>query len=495
MKELEEETASNKKLTEKQPKKLSIKKDRFRNLIEMLPGVVFESDLDGYITYINKKGFNMLGYTAEEIKEKNIWELLTKPGLGKNKNRTKKLLLKEIKYPQEYYLIRKDQSLLPIEIHSSSIKDSDGKLVGFQGILLDITARKEYEDKIKYLSFHDKLTGLYNRAYFEEELERLNHSRRLPISIIVGDVNNLKMVNDTFGHQHGDQLLIKIANVLRSTFRKGDIISRFGGDEFSIILPSTSREKGVEIINRMKKVCQQHSTLTLPLSISLGIATKEHASQNINAVLREAEGEMYRFKTFNKMTIEKDMVASLEKAIQQKNLDNEEHRHSLIDCTLKFGKFLKFRKKKLEDLRLLATICDIGKIAVSEEIILKKGWLSEEEWSEIKKHPEIGFRIARSAPEIAYLAEAILYHHEFWDGNGYPLGIKGEKIPLFSRIIHIVAAYQAMIHERPYRKAMTEGEAIQELKKGQGSQFDPTLTDKFITMIVPEYNTSSLFPI
>ena len=483
MKGLEEETASNKKLTEKQPKNPNINEDRFHNLTEMLPGVVFESDLDGNIIYINKKGLEILGYTVEEIKKKTIYQLFTEPGQEISEKSIKKVLLKGMKYPQEYHMVRKDRSLLSVEIYSSTIKNSEGKIAGFQGILLDITSRKEYEDKIKYLSFHDKLTGLYNRAYFEEELERLNHSRRLPISIIVGDVNNLKMVNDAFGHQHGDQLLIKIANVLQSTVRKGDIISRFGGDEFSIILPGTSREKGVAIIDRMKKVCKRYSTLTLPLSISLGIATKEHASQNINAVLRDAEGEMYRFKTFHKMTIEKDMVASLEKALQQKNLDNEEYRHSLIGCALKFGKFLKLRNRKLENLRLLASICDIGKIAVGEKIILKKGWLSEAEWSEIKKHPEIGFRIARSAPEIAYLSEDILYHHEFWDGNGYPHGIKGEKIPFLSRIIHIVTAYQAMTHERPYRKAMTEEDAIQELKRGQGGQFDPDLTDKFITML------------
>lgn len=479
-----ENSNSKRKLSEQQKTELSINEDRFRNLTEMLPVVVFESDLDGNITYINKKGLKVLYYTAEEIKEKNIWELLTRPCLSRDKNRIKKIFLKEINYPQEYYLVRKDQSLLSVEVHSSPLKDSKGKLIGFQGILLDITSRKKYEDKIKHLCFHDKLTGLYNRAYFEEELERLNHSRILPISIIMGDVNNLKVVNDTFGHQHGDQLLIKIANILRSAFRQSDVISRFGGDEFSIILPNTSYDKGVEIIKRVKKACQEKSTLTLFLSISLGIATKEHASQNINAVLRDAEAEMYRFKTLNKATIEKDIFTSLEKALRQRDVETEEYRHDLVECALKFGKFLKLKKKELEDLKLLATICDIGKIAVSEEIILKKGWLSEGEWCEIRKHPEIGFRIAKSAPKIAHLADAILYHHEFWDGNGYPHGLKGEKIPFLSRIIHIITAYQAMTHERPYREAMTKEGAIQELRDGLGSQFDPELTVLFIDMLL-----------
>ncbi|HOF03558.1 MAG TPA: diguanylate cyclase [Atribacterota bacterium] len=457
--------------------------EKFYSLIEMLPGLVFESDLKGKITFINKRGIKMLGYTAEELKTKIIWHLLVSPGFGNSKNDVQKLILKGKKYPQECYLIRKGRSQLPVEIYVSPIKNYKGKRIGFQGILLDITSRKEYEDKIKYLSFHDKLTGLYNRAYFEEELQRLSHSRNLPISIIIGDVNNLKMINDTFGHQHGDQLLTNIAAILKSGFRKSDIISRWGGDEFSVILPHTSKEKGIDIINRIKEVCRQKSTLTLPLSISMGIATKEHAPKNIYAVLREAEGEMYRQKILDRQVADSAIVESLAKALQQKKYETEEYRKNFIGCAIKFGNFLELEKKELDELKLLATICDIGKIALSEEIIFKKGWLNKEDWEEIKKHPEIGYRIARSTPELINIADAILHHHEFWDGKGYPHGIQGENIPLLSRVIHIVKAYQAMTSERPYRAALTKDKAIQELRKGQGSQFDPKLTDKFIAMI------------
>ena len=488
MEDQEKKSTSKRKIQKYPHEEVRTNEERFRNLTEMLPGIVFESDIEGNITFINKKGIEMLGYTAEELKKKTIWHLLNIPGNGNSKINAQKLLLKEMKYPQEYYLIRKDQSLLPVEIHSSSIRNYKGELIGFHAILLDITPRKEYEDKIKYLSFHDKLTGLYNRAYFEEELHRLNHSRNLPISIIIGDVNNLKIINDTFGHQHGDQLLFKISTVLRSCFRKSDIISRWGGDEFSVILPHTSREKGIDIINRIKKVCQKKSTLTLPLSISIGIATKEHISENINAVLREAESEMYRYKIIDRQTTESVMIASLEQALQQKKYETAEYRRSFIECAIEFGKFLKLGKKEINGLKLLATICDIGKITVSEEIILKKGWLSKEEWEEIRKHPEIGYRIARSTPELINIADAILYHHEFWDGQGYPHKLKGKDIPLLSRVIHIVNAYQAMTHERPYRQAMKKEDAIKELKRGQGSQFDPELTEKFISMVTLSEN-------
>ncbi|MDD5496961.1 MAG: diguanylate cyclase [Atribacterota bacterium] len=462
---------------------IRIEEERFRNLTEMLPGMVFETDFNGNITFVNKKGAKMLGYTVEELKEKTIWQIFSSPECKNIKTNIENFLSQEKIYPQAYSLIKKDQSLIPVEIHATAIRDEKGKVIGFQGIILDMTLRKEYEDKIRYLSFHDKLTGLYNRAYFEEELQRLDHSRNLPISIIIGDVNNLKMINDTFGHQHGDQLLCSIANVLKSCFRKSDIISRWGGDEFSIILPHTSKEKGIDIISRINKACLRKSTLTLPLSISMGIATKVSPSENINSVVREAEGKMYRYKIIDKQVGDSVLISSLEKALQEKKYETKEYCQDFIDCTLQFGNYLELEKNKLNELKLLATICDIGKIAVSEDIIFKKGWLSEEEWEEIRRHPEIGYRIAKSSPELTNIAEAILYHHEFWNGNGYPHRIKGEDIPLLARIIHIVNAYQAMTHERPYRRAMTKEDAIQELRKGQGSQFDPELTDKFVSMI------------
>jgi diguanylate cyclase (GGDEF)-like protein/PAS domain S-box-containing protein len=457
---------------------------KLHDLTEMLPEIVFEMDKDGRLTFMNQRGIKLLGYDREELLNRmTIWQIISRPGTHIITSELKELIQKNNTYPQECYLVRKNQIQMPVEIHVSPIKNDAGDLIGFRGIILDITIRKEYEDKIKYLSFHDKLTGLYNRAYFEEELKRLNNKRKLPISIIIGDVNNLKMINDSFGHQHGDNLLRKIAGVLKSCFRKSDVISRWGGDEYSVILPNTTLEKGEEIITRIVKECQKKSTLTLPLSISMGIATKNSMTENINGVVREAESKMYRNKLIDKQVTGNSVITSLEQALQQRKYETKEYRQSFIDCAARFGEALKLEEKEMKDLKLLAMICDVGKIAISEEIILKKGWLSETEWEEIKKHPEIGFRIAKSSPELVHIADAILYHHEFWDGNGYPQKIKGEEIPLLSRIIHIVNAYQAMIHERPYRRAMSKEDAIAELKKGKGSQFDPGLIDKFVTMV------------
>jgi len=201
--------------------------EKFRDLTEMLPEMVFEIDKDCKFTFINKKGIEMLGYSREElINKKKICQSISHSKQKKDNISIKELFQEEKNYPQEYYLMGKDQAVIPVEIHGSAIKNHTGKVIGFRGIVLNTTERKEYEGKIKYLSFHDKLTDLYNRAYFEEELKRLNHKRNLPISIIIGDVNNLKMINDSFGHLYGDNLLRKIAGVLKSCFRKSDVISR-----------------------------------------------------------------------------------------------------------------------------------------------------------------------------------------------------------------------------------------------------------------------------
>ena len=483
MNDLQKKSKTTKKSKDKKYLERRNIEEIFLDLIKILPGMALETDLKGNIKFISKKGIEMLGYTVEELEEKTIWQLVALPGRPNNKNEIQKFLFKNDSPPQEYNLIKKDRSLLPVECYATAIKNEKGKTIGFHGILLDISSRKEYEEKIKYLSFHDKLTDLYNRAYFEEEIQKMDNIRNLPLSIIIGDVNNLKAINDTFGHQHGDQLLIRIAEVLKSCFRRSDVISRWGGDEFSIILPYTAKEKGIEIINRVKQECQRRSTLTLPLSISFGIATKEIDSENINAIVSEAESRMYRYKIFDRQASDSVLIVSMKKALQQKKYDTEEYRQNYIDCATKFGQALQLEKTELNKLILLSAICDIGKIAISEEIILKKGWLSGEEWEEIKRHPEIGFRIARTSPELSNVAEAILYHHEFWDGLGYPQGIKGEGIPMLSRIIHIVDAYQAMTNERPYRRAMSKEEAAEELRRRRGSQFDPHLTQKFIEMI------------
>lgn len=347
----------------------------------------------------------------------------------------------------------------------------------------DVTDKKIAEEKIKYLSFHDKLTNLYNRAYFEEELTRLNTPRQLPLSIIMGDLNGLKLINDTFGYSRGDRLLVDISKVLKDVCRADDILARWGGDEFVILLPKTTQSDAEEITARIKGTCKKTSTKKIPLSISLGISTKKNPSQDIFSILKEAEDRMQNVKLLESRSIVRSIIYSIENLLAEKSDETKLHTERIRDMSERLGRVTGLSASQMDKLSLLATLHDIGKIAVPQDILKKRGALTEKEWDTLKRHPETGYRIASATPELAHIADDILSCHERFNGTGYPHSLKGEDIPILSRIILIVDAYDVMTHDREYKKAMTKDGAIEELKRCSGTQFDTKLVEKFIEII------------
>ena len=342
---------------------------------------------------------------------------------------------------------------------------------------------RESEHQYRYLSFHDKLTGLYNRAFFEEEIRRLDAERQLPLSLTMADVNGLKLVNDAFGHQEGDKLLAKIAQILRDYCRKEDIVARWGGDEFVIILPRTGEDAAREACDRIRKACGEADDEPIQPSIALGVATKEKVTQDIQQVVREAEARMYGNKLVEGESARSSIIFSLEKKLIERNYEPEEHIQRLRQLSVQIGHTIGLSNGEMEELSRFASLHDIGKLAILDRIIFKRGSLSAEEWEAIKKHPEIGYRIAQSSNSTAYIAKAILTHHERWDGGGYPLGLRGNEILLISRMLSILDAYDVMTHDRLYRKAISHGSALDELRRCSGTQFDPELVEIFTEML------------
>lgn len=366
------------------------------------------------------------------------------------------------------------------------VRNEEGEIVGAVEITQEITEKKKMEEEIKYLSFHDKLTKLYNRAFFEEELKRLNTKRQLPLSIIMGDLNGLKLVNDAFGHKEGDNLLISISEILKSSCRKEDIISRWGGDEFIILLPKTDKFTAQRVCERIKKNCENYNKKNnnvIELSISLGFATKEKEEENIEDILRLAEDRMYRNKLVEGKTFRDSVISSLKNLLWENSFESRLHEERIKELSLRIADFLYLSDVEREELILLSHFHDIGEIAIPKEILKKLDKLNPEEWNEIKTHPEVGYRIAEASHELAHVASLILSHHEWWDGSGYPQGIKGEKIPLVSRIFSIVDAFEVMTSGRPYKEKKTKEEAIEEIKKFSGIQFDPKIVDAFIHVV------------
>lgn len=471
---------------------LSLQKAYFQQLFEGSPEGIVMLDSGDRVLDINKGFEDLFGFSIDEIRGQHINTLIVPENMYGEASNNSSTVLSGRAVHKDTLRKRKDGTLINVHILGYPITFSN-KQIGVYGIYSDITDRKRAEEKIMYLSFHDKLTGLYNRAFFEEELKRLDTERQLPISIIMGDLNNLKLANDIFGHDIGDELLVKISDILKDHCRCEDIIARWGGDEFIILLPQTSEDTALSVCDRIKDACSTSEGNPIQPSIALGIATKSGMDQDIKGILSEAEHRMYRNKLIEHKSARSATIDSLEKLLLEKDYETREHTIRIQEVAWKIGHALNFTGSQLDELSLLALLHDIGKIAIPDSILLKLDALSEDEWTIIRKHPEIGYRIAQSSSELSSIAYAILSHHERWDGTGYPQGLEGEKIPFISRIISIADAFDVMTHDRNYRRKMSTKEAVDEISKCSGTQFDPVLVDIFIRVISSDEEEAKKF--
>ncbi len=350
----------------------------------------------------------------------------------------------------------------------------------------DITDRKEKEEENFYLSYHDQLTGLYNRRFYEEELKRLDSRRNLPFTVIMGDVNGLKLTNDSFGHAAGDELLIKAAGIIKSCFRVDDIIARIGGDEFVVLLPQVDSDEAEEIIKRIQTAALQEKVKNLPISISFGYETKRSEEEKILQVIKSAEDHMYKKKIFENLSLRGKSINAILATLYEKNKREEAHSHRVGELCMKMGEALRMNEYEKMELKTVGLFHDIGKVAIHEDILNKSESLSNEEWEAVQRHAEIGYRILSTANDMADIAGAVLAHHERWNGSGYPRHLRGDEIPLSARIVAIVDTYDAVTGESYYQKSRSSKEAIELLKMGAGTEFDPELVVIFANMILEE---------
>ena len=364
---------------------------------------------------------------------------------------------------------------IPVEI--------DGRVERVLTVIRDVTERRAAEERIRFLTFHDRLTGLFNRACFEERAREFDAPGHLPLSLIMGDANGLKLVNDAFGHEAGDRFLQRIAAIITSCVRPGDLVFRWGGDEFVVLMPGAAPDAAREVCDAVRRACAAAAEDPIRPSIALGAGTKTDPAQRLSQVMMEAEDRMYRHKLVESRSLRSSIVSSLGRTLWEADYETEEHALRLQELAGEFGRALNLSDSEMNDLQMLAALHDIGKIAIADNILLKPAMLSEDEWEIVRKHPEIGFRIAQASPELAPIAEGILSHHERWDGAGYPQGLQAEKIPLLARILAIIDAYDVMTQKRLYKTVVSSKEAVAELRRCAGTQFDPRLVDLFIKII------------
>lgn len=345
-------------------------------------------------------------------------------------------------------------------------------------------ARKIQEEKLTYMSFHDHLTGLYNRRYFEAELMSRDTDSNLPMAIVMGDVNGLKLVNDSFGHAVGDMLLKKVAYAITKECRAHDTIARLGGDEFVIILPNTDTGEVENIIKRIKDRSAKEIVSAVGLSISFGYEIKRTKEEYIQNVLVNAENHMYKLKAYESKSMRNRTIDVIMNTLFEKSNRELLHSKRVSDICETIANKLRLDKDNVNQIKIAGLVHDIGKIGIDEKILNKPQKLNDDEWEAVKKHPDSGWRILNSVNEFSDLAEFILSHHERWDGNGYPRALKGEEIAIEARIIAIADSYDAMTSDRSYRKGMSEDEAKDEIRRCSGTQFDPIIAKVFIEEVL-----------
>ncbi len=358
----------------------------------------------------------------------------------------------------------------------------DGAVVGAVVTFLDNTERRRNEARVSYLGSHDVLTGLCNRMGFEDALRRIDAERNLPITIIFGDVNGLKLTNDIFGHAVGDALLRKSAEILKRVSRDDDVVSRVGGDEFAILLAKTGEDGARKIVERIRREFAKEKIVAIKASISIGFDTKTDIRQSIEGTLKNAEDAMYREKTLDRKAVASDMIGTIVETLHARNPGEREHAVRVSDLCREMGAAMGMPETEVRRLRETGFLHDIGKIVLGENLLRKRYPLTEEERREFQQHPAVGFRILNLFDDTLDLADGVLNHHENWDGSGYPRGIRGEEIPLSARIVRIAESFISLTDEEGEHPLSAE-EALRKIGNGAGTLFDPAIADVFARLI------------
>ncbi|MDW7669708.1 MAG: transporter substrate-binding domain-containing protein [Bacillota bacterium] len=473
-------------------KELQISEEKNRAIISAIPDLIFIFNKDGIIEDTLEEDDNLLieksnfkGLKIQDILSKDLSQIVSE----KIHNTINEDITETFKYKtsikekifktySELEGFSKDNEEV-FEMRMVKLRDNQ-----VLAISRDITNDEINQKKIQYLSFHDQLTGLYNRRFFEEELKRLDTKRMLPLSLIMTDVNGLKLINDSFGHDAGDNLLKEFSSILKNVSREEDIVCRIGGDEFIILLPQMKNYYLKDMVERVKEKLDNKNINKLGISASFGYSTKENDEEDIKEILKKAEDLMYRNKFVESPYMKNKTIDKILNILHDTDEWERTHSEKVSQYCEILGKELNFSEKDLEEVRLSGLLHDIGKITL-KDTFMEKGHISSDSGKkELKRHSEVGYRILNTYKNLYNISEYILFHHENWDGTGYPKGLAGEEIPIKSRIISIANYYDTATRNRPNKRNLTKEEACKELKTMAGTCFDPKLVDIFIEKIL-----------
>ena len=409
-----------------------IEQVKFKATLLSVSDGIIATDNQCRITVMNKIAEYLTEWPQEEaigLPLTEVMQIVNEYTLASAVNPADEVLLtgKIINLENNTALITKSGRIIPIEVSAAPIIGQSGNITGVVIVSRDFTEKREKQREVEYLSIHDHLTGLYNRRFLEKMLKRMDTARNLPFAIFVIDVNGLKLTNDAYGHEMGDELLKTVARVLRNNCRREDIIARTGGDEFVIIYPHTGAEQAETICHSILTQAGLEKLDSIIISLAVGFAIKSVQSQGIWEIMKQADNRMYKNKIKHGKFMRSQTIETVLRNINSKYDKEQIHTERVSQYCEAMAKAMGFTQNQLEEIRTVGALHDIGKITVPPEILNKQDRLTEQEWDEIKRHTVTGYNILKSVEEYASLAEVVLHHHERWDGKGYPSGLRDRK--------------------------------------------------------------------
>ncbi|NCA92990.1 diguanylate cyclase, partial [bacterium] len=396
--------------------------------------------------------------------------------------------VKAMKKGQKYFTFPhrlKNGKIRMVDVYSSTI-NYDGQKVLFS-IIFDVTKREEIAKENEYMAYHDYLTGLYNRRFFEEEFERRVEREEFPVALLLGDIDSFKVINDTLGHAEGDKILKFIASTISNLISENDVLARMGGDEFAILVSGKNEQDIKQYLDRLDRAYYNpHKEMTEDriITISWGFAIQRDKEDTVDILNKEAEAFMYNRKFYSHKSAKSKTIDAIMEALFTKSDREEKHSKRVGILSEVIAQKMNLSKSEIDKIRVAGFLHDIGKIGIDEAVLNKAGKLETKEWELMKLHPAKGAGILENTNEYRDISDIVLLHHERFDGFGYPSGLKAEEIPLGARIIAVADTYDAITNERPYKKAMDRDDAINEMKRSAGTQLDPEIVSVLINKVI-----------
>ncbi|MGL4849794.1 MAG: HD domain-containing phosphohydrolase [Clostridium sp.] len=449
-----------------------------KKVIDTIPYIISYKDLSGNLVGCNKAFKEFLSVEENELIGTGYLEK-TKGNELVTEIQKRDARFKGKDEPRSYEIMYSDKNVM--EVLKYPIKNEKNKIVGVLGISKDISENKIIQNEIIEATYRDKATGLYNRNYFEKISEELNKHYEEDLLLVMGDADGLKVVNDSLGHFEGDRYLREIGEIIiEAVDGKGDVI-RWGGDEFIVLIPNGTNEIGKKIKEKISSLCKVYSEDGAPISISVGYSIKNEVNKTIEDMLNVAEEIVYKEKVFKGEKIKEEFLEFIQEKVYLKTLENENRAWASEDIVKKIGEKLKLSKEEVENINLALKFHDIGMIAVPDEIIdtpIHK--LTNEQAEILRRHVDKSYRIIKMYPKIAKISKIVLSHHEYYNGKGYPLGLKGEDIPIESRVVRVLDCYD---YYKRSTNGLTEDEVLEIMKSDSGRKYDPKVLEIFLETI------------